>query len=86
MAALRAPAARADLHRISSVSRAAAFLNERYLPSRTGAGLWIKRDDFGRFETTRWKTSPRLTGRQVLRIGCGLAPRSRTDSDLGDRP
>jgi len=37
-----------------------AFLSERYLPSRIAPGLWIKRDDFGRFETALWKTSPRL--------------------------
>jgi 4-amino-4-deoxy-L-arabinose transferase-like glycosyltransferase len=29
------------------------FLNEHYLPSRLMPGLWIKRDDFGRFETAR---------------------------------
>jgi 4-amino-4-deoxy-L-arabinose transferase-like glycosyltransferase len=28
-----------------------AFLNERYLPSRLMPGVWIKSDDFGRFET-----------------------------------
>jgi hypothetical protein len=27
-----------------------AFLNERYLPSGMVAGLWVRRDDFGRFE------------------------------------
>ena len=26
------------------------FINERYLPSRRMPGLWIKKDDFGRFE------------------------------------
>jgi hypothetical protein len=28
-----------------------AFLSENYLPSRRALGLWIRRDDFGRFET-----------------------------------
>ncbi|MFI5454258.1 MAG: ArnT family glycosyltransferase [Isosphaerales bacterium] len=27
-----------------------AFLNERYLPSRLAPGLWVKQDEYGRFE------------------------------------
>jgi hypothetical protein len=33
-----------------------AFLSENYLPSRRALGLWIRRDDFGRFEMSG--TSP----------------------------
>jgi hypothetical protein len=27
------------------------FLDQHYLPSRLARGLWVKRDDYGRFET-----------------------------------
>ncbi len=30
-----------------------AFLNDRYFPSGMAPGLWVRREDFGRFETQR---------------------------------
>ena len=56
MATLRRPA-RADPHRLCSVPPLGTFLRASYLPSglvfhddRTGIGLWIREDGYGRFE------------------------------------
>jgi hypothetical protein len=38
-----------------------AFLNERYLLSSLARGLWVKRDDFGQFETAGREMPPRST-------------------------
>jgi 4-amino-4-deoxy-L-arabinose transferase-like glycosyltransferase len=46
----------------------AALLRQGYLPSRVAAGLWVKKDDFGQFETrlarTRADSPGRAGGRQ----------------------
>jgi 4-amino-4-deoxy-L-arabinose transferase-like glycosyltransferase len=48
-----------------------AFLSERYLPSRLALGLWVRRDQFGRFEAADQRgTSTGATG---------APPRSTTD-------
>ena len=35
-----------------------AFLNDRYLPSRLAPGLWVRQDDYGRFESAGTKSKP----------------------------
>jgi hypothetical protein len=42
-----------------------AFLSEHYLPSRRAFGLWIRRGDFGRFETAELTPS---TERSMARV------------------
>jgi 4-amino-4-deoxy-L-arabinose transferase-like glycosyltransferase len=46
-----------------------AFLNEHYLPSRRMPGLWIKKDDFGRFETASM-IEPRSSNADTARTRC----------------
>jgi 4-amino-4-deoxy-L-arabinose transferase-like glycosyltransferase len=63
-----------------------AFLNERYLRSGLSPGLWVKRDDFGQFETVGSRHASTLNRSPTPRSAGQPAPRPRLDSDVGATP
>jgi 4-amino-4-deoxy-L-arabinose transferase-like glycosyltransferase len=63
-----------------------AFLNERYLGSSLSLGLWVKRDDYGRFQTVNSRDASTLNGSPIPRRAGQPAGRPRLDSDGGAIP
>ena len=62
------------------------FLNERYSRSRLAPGLWVRREDYGRFETVGYRHASTLNGSPIARSVGQPAPRPRLDSDAGAIP
>jgi 4-amino-4-deoxy-L-arabinose transferase-like glycosyltransferase len=58
-----------------------AFLNERYIGSNPSLGLWVKRDDYGRFRTLDSSDPSILNGSPIPRSAGQPAARSRLHSD-----